>query len=98
MLFPRTIEEVQQIAKLCNHYRVPIVPYGSGTSLEGTHPREYSRMSRPRNSLEVYDNASHAGHTSPMQRGCVTVDFSQMKALVKLHLADMDVVVQPGIQ
>jgi D-lactate dehydrogenase (cytochrome) len=33
--FPRNTEEVQEIVKACNYYKTPIIPYGSGTSLEG---------------------------------------------------------------
>ena len=33
--FPNTTEEVSKIVKLCNNNFVPIVPFGTGTSLEG---------------------------------------------------------------
>ena len=33
--FPNTTEEVSEILKICNNYKVPIVPFGAGTSLEG---------------------------------------------------------------
>ena len=33
--FPQSNEEVSKIIKLCNLYKVPIVPFGTGTSLEG---------------------------------------------------------------
>ncbi|MGO4572433.1 FAD-binding oxidoreductase [Microvirga sp. 2TAF3] len=33
--FPRTTEEVSEIVKLCARHDVPIVPFGTGTSLEG---------------------------------------------------------------
>ena len=35
VVFPETNEEVSQILKLCNKHKVPIVPFGTGTSLEG---------------------------------------------------------------
>ena len=35
VVFPETNEEVSKILKLCNDYKVPIVPFGTGTSLEG---------------------------------------------------------------
>ena len=35
VVFPETNEEVSQILKLCNNHKVPIVPFGTGTSLEG---------------------------------------------------------------
>ena len=33
--FPETNEEVSKILKLCNENKVPVVPFGTGTSLEG---------------------------------------------------------------
>ena len=35
VVFPNSNEEVSTIAKLCNKNNVPIVPFGTGTSLEG---------------------------------------------------------------
>ncbi|CAL5435775.1 unnamed protein product [Camellia sinensis] len=35
VVFPRDAEEVSNIVKSCNKYKVPIVPYGGATSLEG---------------------------------------------------------------
>ena len=35
VVFPETNEEVSKILKLCNDYKVPVVPFGTGTSLEG---------------------------------------------------------------
>ncbi|KAK8554090.1 hypothetical protein V6N13_073008 [Hibiscus sabdariffa] len=35
VVFPRSEEEVSQIVKSCNKHKVPIVPYGGATSIEG---------------------------------------------------------------
>ena len=35
VVFPETNEEVSKILKICNEYSVPVVPFGTGTSLEG---------------------------------------------------------------
>ncbi|KAK9238631.1 mitochondrial D-lactate dehydrogenase [Lipomyces kononenkoae] len=35
VVFPRTTEQVSGIMKICHKYRVPIVPFSGGTSLEG---------------------------------------------------------------
>ena len=35
VVFPETTAEVAEIVKVCASYRVPIIPYGTGTSLEG---------------------------------------------------------------
>ncbi len=34
-VFPRTVEEVAAVVRLCNHYEVPFLPRGAGTSLAG---------------------------------------------------------------
>ena len=36
VLFPETNEEISNILKICNNHKVPIVPFGTGTSLEGS--------------------------------------------------------------
>jgi D-lactate dehydrogenase (cytochrome) len=33
--FPQSTEEVSKIVKICAHHMVPIIPFGSGTGLEG---------------------------------------------------------------
>ncbi len=33
--FPSNTEEVAEIVKICNIHKIPIIPYGTGTSLEG---------------------------------------------------------------
>ena len=35
VIFPNSNEEISQIVKLCNQHKIPIVPFGTGTSLEG---------------------------------------------------------------
>tara|TARA_B100000963_G_scaffold333119_1_gene325221 strand:- start:1052 stop:2425 length:1374 start_codon:yes stop_codon:yes gene_type:complete len=35
VVFPETNEEVSKILKICNEHKVPVVPFGTGTSLEG---------------------------------------------------------------
>ena len=33
--FPETTNEISSIVKICNKHSIPIVPFGTGTSLEG---------------------------------------------------------------
>jgi len=35
VVFPETNEEISSIVKLCNNHKTPVVPFGTGTSLEG---------------------------------------------------------------
>ena len=35
VLFPTTAQEVSECAKVCHSHRVPIIPFGTGTGLEG---------------------------------------------------------------
>ena len=35
VVFARSTEEVSDIVKICARYKVPVIPYGTGTSLEG---------------------------------------------------------------
>ena len=35
VVFPETNEEVSQLLKLCNEHKIPVVPFGTGTPLEG---------------------------------------------------------------
>ena len=35
VVFPETNEEVSKILKICNQHKIPVVPFGTGTSLEG---------------------------------------------------------------
>ena len=35
VVFPETNEEVSKILRLCNDHKIPVVPFGTGTSLEG---------------------------------------------------------------
>ena len=37
--FARSTDEVIRIVKLCAKYKAPVIPYGTGTSLEGHIPR-----------------------------------------------------------
>ena len=35
VVYPRSTEEVAGILKLCHHHRIPVIPYGTATAVEG---------------------------------------------------------------
>ncbi|XP_020312113.1 putative D-lactate dehydrogenase, mitochondrial [Oncorhynchus kisutch] len=35
VVWPRSVEEVSALAKICHHHHLPIIPFGTGTGLEG---------------------------------------------------------------
>lgn len=70
VIFPQSTHEVQDVVRVCATHRVPIIPFGTGTSLEG------------------HVNAPAGG---------ISLDFSQMNAILAVHAQDMDVVIQPGV-
>ncbi|KAH8655406.1 hypothetical protein BX600DRAFT_385420 [Xylariales sp. PMI_506] len=42
IVYPKTTEEVSEIAKICSKYTVPMVPYGAGSSVEGNFSSPHS--------------------------------------------------------
>ena len=70
VVFARSTEEVSNIVKVCATHKVPIIAFGTGTSLEG------------------HVNAAAGG---------ISIDVSQMDAVLEVHPEDLDCVVQPGV-
>ncbi len=70
VVMPRTTEEVSRVMKVCSKYRIPVVPYGGATSIEG--------------------------HLLSLNGG-VSVDMTNMNALMRLNKADCDVTAQAGL-
>jgi D-lactate dehydrogenase (cytochrome) len=71
VVFPHSTEEVVTLVKACVAARIPIIPYGAGTSIEG--------------------------NTTPT-RGGVTIDLSEMNAILQVNAEDFDVTVQAGVR
>ncbi|KAF4996212.1 hypothetical protein FDECE_12554 [Fusarium decemcellulare] len=42
IVYPRTTQDVAKVASICYEHRVPIVPYGAGSSVEGNFASPYS--------------------------------------------------------
>ena len=70
VIFAHSTEEVAAAVKLCAAHGVPVIAWGSGTSLEG------------------HVLALHGG---------VTIDLSQMNAMVAVHAQDLTATVQAGV-
>ncbi|PPR21776.1 MAG: putative FAD-linked oxidoreductase [Alphaproteobacteria bacterium MarineAlpha10_Bin3] len=68
--FVHSTEEVCAIVKICAAHGVPVIPYGTGTSLEG------------------HVIAVHGG---------VSIDLSQMDAVLQVNSEDIDCRVQAGV-
>jgi D-lactate dehydrogenase (cytochrome) len=45
VVFPQDASEVQEIVRLCAQYRVPVIPFGAGSSLEGHVNAPYGGVS-----------------------------------------------------
>ncbi|KAF4124616.1 D-lactate dehydrogenase (cytochrome) [Geosmithia morbida] len=43
--YPRTTEQVSAIARICHQYRIPIIPFSGGSSLEGNFSAPYGGVS-----------------------------------------------------
>src|SRR5213592_4462219 len=70
VVFAETTEEVRDVVDICRRHRVPMIPFGVGTSLEG--------------------------HILAVNGG-VTIDLSRLNAVLAVHEADLDAVVQAGV-
>ena len=102
VVFPQTTEDVQQVVRLCAAARVPVIPFGVGTSLEG-------QVNAPRGgiSLDFRDmNRVLAVHAEDLdcviepgitrkalneqlaRSGCVLSDRSRRRCFARRHGGD----------
>lgn len=70
VVFPRCTADVSAILKIAHAERIPVVPFGVGSSLEG--------------------------NAIPIARG-ISIDLSEMNAILDIRPDDLLVKVQPGV-
>jgi D-lactate dehydrogenase (cytochrome) len=70
VVYPRTTEEISAVVRACAERRVPMIPFGAGSSLEG--------------------------QVLALQGG-VCIDLSQMNAILRVSVEDLDATVQAGV-
>ena len=70
VVFARSTDDVAAVVKVCAAHKVPVIAFGTGTSLEG------------------HVNAPAGG---------VSIDVTQMDAVVEVNAGDLDCRVQPGV-
>ncbi|MEH7442547.1 glycolate oxidase subunit GlcD [Bacillus sp. JJ1122] len=72
---PRNKEEVSEIVKICNEYKIPIVPRGSGTNLcAGTCPTEGGIVLLFKHMNKIIE-VDEENLTATVQPGVVTLDL-----------------------
>lgn len=99
VVWPQAVGQVQELAALCHRCRVPMVPFGTGTGLEGgvnavqVPPPGPAALSPP--GLAGPGRAQSPG--SPVCQGGVCFDLSRMDGITELSLEDFSVTVEPGV-
>ncbi|KAI5476593.1 hypothetical protein MNV49_007480 [Pseudohyphozyma bogoriensis] len=99
VLYPRSTEDVVAIVKLADKYRIPIIPFSGGTSLEG-HTQPLACMSNPAEAPVVAKLArGEPADIEEIVPGLAwTLDFSEnMNNIIKINEDDLDAIVQPGV-
>ncbi|KAI5074481.1 hypothetical protein GOP47_0010442 [Adiantum capillus-veneris] len=53
VVYPKTQEEIVKVVKCCNKYKIPIIPYGGATSLEGQIVTPFNGVSIDMSSMKA---------------------------------------------
>ena len=93
VIFPQNTDDVSRCAKFCYEHDVTMIPFGTGTGLEGgIIPTSVRRHFL--NSIEFLN--PHRSFFYLFQNA-VCFDLTQMNAIDRLHAEDFDVTVEPGV-
>lgn len=100
-MWPQAVGQVQELAALCYRCRVPMVPFGTGTGLEGG-VNAVQVQAPPRHPLPGPCPRALGGQPCPAApvppcQGGVCFDLSRMDAIAELSLEDFSVTVEPGV-
>nr|XP_021390882.2 probable D-lactate dehydrogenase, mitochondrial isoform X1 [Lonchura striata domestica] len=97
VVWPQAVGQVQELAALCHRRRVPMVPFGTGTGLEGGV--NAVQVSAPRHLWPPGALGARPCPDSqvPLCQGGVCFDLSRMDAIAELSLEDFSVTVEPGV-
>ncbi|MCG9127364.1 FAD-binding protein [Candidatus Poribacteria bacterium] len=82
VVFPKTNTEVSQLVRLCSEHNIPIIPYGTGTGVEGAVTSNENSLCI---SLMEMNNILHIGQDD----GDATVQAGVTRLQLNKHLADV---------
>lgn len=99
VVFPRCVEEVSALAKVCHKHRLPIIPFGTGTGLEGGVSAVKVRRGHAGKSIffEIVFRALNVKKRGLFLQGGVCFSLRKMDQVLDLHQEDFDVTVEPGV-
>lgn len=78
----KTKEEIQQIVKLANQYKTPIIPYSSGTTFQGAHIPSFSGITVDLSLMNHIDVIDYDSRCAVVEPG---VTFKQLQDEAKKH-------------
>ncbi len=83
MVYPDSTEDVVKIVNVARKYRMPIVPYSGGTSVEG----HFAGVRNHHPYILLYDHFLNASFVLPLQwkGGGICVDVSGMDKIITIH-------------
>ena len=102
ILTPTSNKDVSHILQLCNKYRVPIIPYGTGTSVEGhvaaLQPGSISLDMKEFKFVNDDDSSDSFSSSSLLDDPCITVGagVTRLELNDRLRHTGMQFMVDPG--